>query len=112
MKTLQGRQREALWEDFADFLTRDAFNRMLDAYTEDNEILIVNTCPDQHVDPLEMMSWWKAQEIKPFRMGSKEYWEAAMNADSKVPPKEGPDAASQFLSAKDIMPRPWDQFVK
>ena len=75
MKTIQGHD-EALWEDFADFLTRDAFNR-IDAYTEDNEILVINTCPEQHVDPLEMMSWWKAQEIKPFQMG-KEYWESAM----------------------------------
>ena len=45
-------------------------------------------------------------------MGSKEYWEAAMNADSKVPPREGPESASQFLSAKDIMPKPWDQLVQ
>ena len=112
MKTIQGRQREALWEDFGDFLTKDAFNRMVDAYTEDNEILVVNTCPDQHVDPLEMMSWWKAQEIGPFRMGSKEYWQAAINADSKVPPREGPQTASEFLSAKDIMPPPYDQFVQ
>jgi hypothetical protein len=111
MKTIQGRQREALWEDFGDFLTKDAFNRIVDAYTEDNEILIVNTCPELHVDPMEMLSWWKAQEIAPFRMGSKKYWEAAMNADSKVPPKEGPESASHFLSAKDIMPKPWDQLI-
>ena len=111
-KTIQGRQREALWEDFGDFLTKDAFNRMVDAYCEENEILVVNTCPENHVDPMEMLRWWKAQEIKPFRMGSKEYWESAMNADSKVPPREGPDSASQFLSAKDIFPKPWDQFIK
>ena len=112
MKTIQGRQREALWEDFGDFLTRDAFNRMVDAYTEDNEILVINTCPDTKVDPLEMMSWWKAQEIGPFQMGSKEYWEAAMNTDVPVPPKEGPASAQQLLSVKDIFPRPWDQMVK
>ena len=111
MKTIQGRQREALWEDFGDFLTKDAFNRIVDAYTEDNEILVVNTCPELHVDPMEMLSWWKAQEIAPFKMGSKQYWESAMNADQKVPPKEGPDSASQFLGVKDIMPPPWDQFV-
>ena len=108
MKTIQGRQREALWEDFGDFLTRDAFNRMVDAYTEDNEILVINTCPDT----LEMMSWWKAQEIGPFQMGSKEYWESAMNTDTPVPPKEGPASAQQLLSVKDIFPRPWDQMVK
>ena len=112
MKTIQGRQREALWEDFGDFLTRDAFNRLVDAYTEDNEILVINTCPELHVDPLEMMSWWKAQEIKPFKMGSKEYWEAAVQTDHTVPPKEGPASASQLMSAKDIFPQPWDQLVK
>lgn len=112
MKTIQGRQREALWEDFGDFLTKDAFNRMVDAYTEDNEILIINTCPDTKVDPLSMMSWWKAQEIEPFKMGSKEFWKSAVNADSKVPPKEGPQGASEFMSAKDIMPRPFDQMIK
>ena len=111
-KTIQQRQREALWEDFGDFLTKDAFNRIIDAYTEDNEVLVVNTCPENHVDPMEMLRWWKAQEIEPFRMGSKEYWESAMNADSKVPPRDGPDSASQFLSAKDIFPKPWDQFIK
>ena len=112
MKTIQGRQREALWEDFGDFLTKDAFNRMVDAYTEDNEMLVINTCPETHVDPLEMMGWWKAQEIGPFRMGSKEYWEAAMNTDTKVPPKEGPASAQELLSVKDIFPRPWDQLIK
>ena len=112
MKTIQARQREALWEDFADFLTKDAFNRLTDAYTEENEILVVNTCPEQHMDPLEMMSWWKAQDPGPFKIGSKEYWQSAMNTDSRVPPKEGPSAASELMSAKDIMPPPWDQLVK
>ena len=112
MKTIQGRQREALWEDFGDYCTRDAFNRIVDAYTEDNEILVVNTCPDTTVTPEDMMRWWKAQEIQPFQMGSKEYWEAAMNADQTVPPREGPQQASQFLSVKDIMPPPWDQYTK
>ena len=111
-KTIQGRQREALWEDFGDFLTKDAFNRMVDAYTEDNEIMVVNTCPEHHVDPLEMMSWWKAQDPGAFKMGSKEYWEAAMNTDAPVPPKEGPESAQQLMSVKDVFPKPWDQMIK
>ena len=32
MKPIQKGQREALWEDFGDFLTKDAFAQMLDAY--------------------------------------------------------------------------------
>lgn len=112
MKTIQGRQREALWEDFADFLTKDAFNRMVDAYTEENEMLVINTCPELHVDPLEMMSWWKAQDPGEFKMGSKEYWESAMNTDTPVPSREGPRSAQQLLSADDVMPAPWDQLTK
>ena len=73
---------------------------------------MVNTCPDTKIDPLEMMSWWKAQEIKPFPMGSKEYWESAMTTDAPVPDREGPASAQQLMSAKDIFPKPWDQMVK
>ena len=40
MKTLQMRQRESLWEDFGDFLTKDAFAQILDAYTEDNKTMV------------------------------------------------------------------------
>ena len=110
MKTIQHRQREALWEDFGDFLTKDAFNRMLDAYTEDNEILVVDTCPEHTVTPEDMMSWWKACDPGPFHMGSKEYWESAMH-NNDVPSREGPVAASQLLSADDVFPAPWDQLV-
>jgi hypothetical protein len=109
MKTIQHRQREALWEDFGDFLTKDAFNQMIDAYTEDNEMLIVDTCPERTVTPEDMMYWWKAQDPGPFRMGSKKYWASALTNNS-VPSKEGPVAASQLLSVKNVMHAPWDQF--
>jgi len=110
MKTLQNRQREALWEDFADFLTKDGFARLLDAYTEDNEILVVNTCPDTTVDAQSMIKWWKAVEIGPFQMGSKEYWESAATNNTKVPSKEGARSGADLLSVKDLMPPPWDQY--
>ena len=111
MKTLQGKQRESLWEDFADFLTKDAFNRMLDEYTEDNEILVVNTCPETKVTPEDMLHWWKAQDPGPFKMGSKEYWKSALNDDGKVPKPGGTSSATEFLSVKDVMPAPWDQML-
>lgn len=111
MKTIQGRQRESLWEDFADFLTKDAWNRMLDAYTEDNEVLVVDTCPEHTVTPEDMMYWWKAQDPGNFKMGSKAYWESALQ-DNSVPSKEAPIAASQLMSVKDVMPPPWDQYVQ
>jgi len=113
MKTLQMRQRESLWEDFGDFLTKDAFAQILDAYTEDNETMVINTCPDTHVDPMEMMSWWKAVDPGEFKMGSKEYWESAMNGieDGGVPPAGGPQSASDMLTVQHIMPQPWRQYI-
>jgi hypothetical protein len=45
LKCIQSRQLEALWEDFGSFLTKDGFARLLDAHTEDNECLVVNTYP-------------------------------------------------------------------
>jgi len=113
MKTLQMRQRESLWEDFGDFLTKDAFAQILDAYTEDNKTMVINTCPDTHVDPMEMMSWWKAVDPGEFKMGSKEYWESAMNGveDGGVPPAGGPQAASDMLTVQHIMPQPRRQYI-
>lgn len=110
MKTMQGRQREALWEDFGDFLTKDAFAQILDAYTEDNEILCIDTCPDRHVDPLEMLYWWKAVDPGEFKMGSKEYWQSAQN-NNDVPSRMGPESAGDLMSVKDIFPKPWDELV-
>jgi len=110
MKCIQQRQREALWEDFGDFLTKDAFAQILDAYTEDNEVLVIDTCPEHCVDPLEMLYWWKAQDPGEYQMGSKEYWESSMN-DNAVPPKSGPESALDLLTVKDFMPHPWSQMI-
>ena len=110
MKTIQQRQREALWEDFGDFLTKDAFSQILDAYTEDNETLVIDTCPEHSVDPLEMIHWWKAEDPGEFHMGSKEYWESAMQ-DTAIPPKEGKESAADLLTVKDFMPQPWSQLI-
>lgn len=111
MKTIQQRQREALWEDFGDFLTKDAFAQILDAYTEDNEVLVIDTCPEHHIDPLEMLHWWKACDPGEFHMGSKEYWESGTVTDNPIPPKEGPEASTDLLVVKDFMPHPWSQFI-
>ena len=46
IKTMQQRQLEALWEDFGSFLTKDTIAHILNANTEDNECLVVNTCPE------------------------------------------------------------------
>lgn len=110
MKTVQQKQRESLWEDFGDFLTKDAFAQILDAYTEDNEVLVIDTCPEHTCEPLEMLYWWKAADPGEFHMGSEEYWQSAMQ-DNTVPPKQGPESASDLLTVSDIMPTPWNQMI-
>ena len=57
----------------------------MNAYTEDNEILVINTCPDTEVDPLSMMFWWKAVDPGDFLMGSEEYWKHAELGASSIP---------------------------
>jgi hypothetical protein len=111
MKCIQSRQREALWEDFADFLTRDAFGQIIDAYTEDNEVLVVDTCPEHTVSPLDMMYWFKAVDPGNFKMGNKEYWSSAkMQPNIKgVPKQEKRGNNMDLLTPKDIMPSPYNQ---
>ena len=111
MKTIQQRQREALWEDFGDFLTKDAFAQILDAYTEDNEVLVIDTCPEHTVDPLQMLYWWKAADPGKFKMGSKEYHQAGVEGTDAVPPAQGPESSSDLLTVKDIMPEPWKTMI-
>lgn len=107
MKCLQQRQLEALWEDFGSFLTKDAFAQIINAYTEDNETLVVNTCPDTEVDPLSMLGWWKAVDPGEFRMGSEEYWRTAEMGQHKIPPRANPSSAGDLMNVKDVMPQPW-----
>jgi hypothetical protein len=85
-KTLQGRQRESLWEDFGDFMTKDGFFTLLDEYTEDNEVIVFDTSENTS-DPLAMLKWWKAEDPGKFRMGSKEYWDSAKR-DLSLPPAD------------------------
>ena len=110
MKCIQSRQREALWEDFGDFLTKDAFGQIIDAYTEDNEVLVIDTCPEHAVDPLEMMSWWKAQDPGEFQMGSKEYWEQGEHSTDTIPKQQGPQSSGNILTPRDVVPAPWGNY--
>lgn len=88
MRCVQSRQREALWEDFADFMVRDAFYTVLDNYTEDNECLVVDTCADT-VTIQDTLFWWKAVDPGKFKVGSKEYWDQ-MNHDTSEDVPEAP----------------------
>ena len=46
-----------------------------------------------------------------FKVGSEEYWASALVSDSEVPPNQGPEAASDLMSVRDMMPSPWDNYV-
>jgi hypothetical protein len=110
LKCIQSRQLEALWEDFGSFLTKDGFARLLDAYTEDNECLVVNTCPETNVDPISMLSWWKAVDPGEFKMGSEEYWKSAIYDPSVVPPSRNSESKTYLLRVEDIAPPHWKPF--
>lgn len=106
MKTIQQRQRESLWEDYGDFLTKDAFGQLIDAYTEDNEVLVIDTCPEHHVNPLEMLYWWKACDPGNFKMGSKDYWKSAESNDL-VPSDDPVESMSKSVTVEDVVPEYW-----
>ena len=79
-RCVQHNQREALKENYADALTKVGFFNILDAYTEDNETLVVDTCPETpSLDPLDSITWYKAMDPpeKSWKFGSKEFWEGA-----------------------------------
>lgn len=112
LRTTQARQKESLWEDFGDEMTKDAFYQTLDAYTEDREVLVRLTDPDlDNSDPASFLYWFKAVDPGKFRMGSKEYQDSAYMQDQHVPPKEGPESASQLMGVEDIMPAPYNQWI-
>jgi len=102
LKCIQQRQLEALWEDFGSFLTKDAFAHILNAYTEDNECLVINTCPDHEVDPVDMMTWWKAVDPGSFAMGSVEYWQNAMRGMDVAKAGSMPQDVGKLLTVERI----------
>lgn len=104
-KTMQGRQREALWEDFGDFMTKDGFYTLMDSYTEDNEVLLFDTSNNTS-NPLDMIKWWKAEDPGEYKMGSKEYWDSAMK-DFTAPPAPQMKAASKLTNID--LPNPFKQ---
>jgi hypothetical protein len=109
MKCIQQRQIEALWEDFGSFLTKDAFAQILAAYTEDNEVLVINTCPDTRVDPMSMLAWWKAIDPGKFHVGSAEFWRQAQLTEASLPPTPAPTNVLQLMTVKDVMPKPFKE---
>lgn len=111
MKCIQQRQLEALWEDFGSFLTKDAFTQILNVYTEDNEVLVVNTCPDTQVDPLSMLGWFKAIDPGPFVMGDEEYWRSAVLGQHEVAPAKNQMRTMDLIGIDDVLPAPWSDIL-
>ena len=54
---------------------------IMDAYTEDNEILVVDTS-EPTAKPWEVLKWFKAIDPGAFKMGNEEFWSTNY---SKVP---------------------------
>jgi hypothetical protein len=110
MKCIQSTQLEALWEDYGSFLTKHGFARILDAYTEDNECLVVNTCPETAVSAISMLSWWKAIDPGEFKMGSGEFWKTAIYDPSVIPPSRNSESKTYLLTVEDVAPTHWKPF--
>ena len=73
-------------------------------YTDDNEVLIVDTS-DPTMDPEEMLSWWKATDPGKFKMGSEEYWRSQMH-NNATPPTRFQYGSSDLAEVK--LPAPYD----
>lgn len=50
-------------------MTKEGFYTLMDAYTEDNEILIVDTS-NPTAKPWEVLKWFKADDPGEFKMGN------------------------------------------
>lgn len=91
-------QREALWRDFCDMMTNEGFYTLMDAYTEDNEILIVDTS-NPTAKPWELLKWWKADDPGDFKMGNKDDWESVVGSQ-RIPNENDTAVASARLISK------------
>ena len=84
------------------------------AYTEDNEVLVVNNCPEEAVTSLSMLTWFKAIDPGHFNIGSAKFWEEGMKDGSsdKIPPApDDNNGAEQMLSTHDFMPHVMRQYM-
>tara|TARA_B100000795_G_scaffold261632_1_gene238601 strand:- start:1279 stop:2145 length:867 start_codon:yes stop_codon:yes gene_type:complete len=105
MKTIQKRQLESLYEDYAGFLTKDAWGQMVNEQTRDNHVMIVNTAQDDDRDPIDTLAWWKAVDPGPFVMGSEAYWDSAKVADDGgLPPMPGVISSRNMVNVKNVFP--------
>ncbi|KAL3893469.1 MAG: hypothetical protein SGPRY_014212, partial [Prymnesium sp.] len=96
---------------YADSLTKEGFAYILDAYTEDNEALVIDPHPN-FINAIDALSWWKAVDPGEFKVGANdEYWESAMTHEEAVPPTMGAESAIDMMVPQDVISYPYKEMV-
>jgi hypothetical protein len=74
--------RKRIYENYAGmFPTFESFCQVMDQCTENYECLVINN--NSKSNKLEdQIFWYKAEPHRPFRLGSKEYWDLSKDIDS------------------------------
>ena len=74
--------RKKIYENYAGmFPTFESFSQVMDQCTENFECLVINNNSKSN-KLTEQIFWYKAEEHKNFKLGSKEFWEISKNIDS------------------------------
>jgi hypothetical protein len=74
--------RKRIWENYAGmFPTFESFCQVMDQCTENFECLVINNNSKSN-KLQDQIFWYKAQNHKDFRLGSKEFWELSKNLGS------------------------------
>ena len=74
--------RKRIYENYAGmFPTFESFSQVMDQCTENYECLVINN--NSKSNKLnDQIFWYRAEEHKAFKLGSKEFWEISKNLDS------------------------------
>lgn len=74
--------RKRIWENYAGmFPTFESFCQIMDQCTENFECLVINNNAKSN-KLQDQIFWYKAEEHKDFRLGSKEFWEMSKEINS------------------------------
>jgi hypothetical protein len=94
--------RKRIYENYAGmFPTFESFCQVMDQCTENYECLVINN--NSKSNKLEdQIFWYKAEPHRPFRLGSKEYWELSKDIDSDEEEQYDPSNAKKRSSGPRI----------
>ena len=74
--------RKRIYENYAGmFPTFESFCHVMDQCTENYECLVINNNSKSN-KLSDQIFWYKAEEHKEFRLGSKEFWDLSINLNS------------------------------